>query len=123
MYFQNMTTLWISTSVTTSEETIASALAEKLVESQVYKNISSITCKDKGYIEVGYKIVLLNVEKEDFIDKVWNVLQPILNLKCAHIKYKKEYRGCIMNWPEVFVQSRCELGKLPDKKPIKLHKI
>lgn len=106
-----MTTLWISTSIITSEEFIASVLAEKLVESQVYKNISTIKCKNKGYIEFGYKIVLLNVEKDDFIDKVWNVLKPMLQLKCAHVKYKKEYRGCILNWPGVFVQSRCELNE------------
>ena len=104
-----MTTLWISTTVITSEENIATLLAESLVECQVYKNISTIKCKDKGYLEYGYKIVLLNVDKDDFVDKVWTPIKSILQLKCAHIKYKKEYRGCIMNWPGVFVQSRCEL--------------
>ena len=53
-----MTTLWISTSIITSEEFIASVLAEKLVESQVYKNISRL----KGSISAEHGIGLIKKE-------------------------------------------------------------
>lgn len=102
-----MTTLYISTIVPTTKEAIAIMIAQHGVECQVYENCSSYQVDGDTVCESGYKIKLFDLIKEDFKEKVWDVLQEKLNLTCAHVKYRDEFRGCVRNWPKVFVKSRC----------------
>ena len=102
-----MTTLYISTVVPTTKEAVATMIAQQGVECQVYENCSSYQVENGTVCELGYKIKLFDLEKEDFKEKVWDILEDRLNLTCAHVKYRDEFRGCVQNWPKVFVKSRC----------------
>ena len=55
------------------------------------------------------KVKFFNLKDEDFKEKVWNILQPKLNLECAYVKVEERYMGCIYNWPKVFTESNCKL--------------
>ena len=55
--------------------------------------------KENQFWEIGYKIKLFQVNKKDFID-FWNEIKLNYDLKCAFIKIKDEYCGCISNWLE-----------------------
>ena len=103
-----MLTLYISSDIHTTPENIAKLLSNEGVECQVYQNYSSYKIKDSCVPEVGYKIKIFDIDKSDFKDKVWNIIQTSLNLKCAFVKYRDEYRGCVLNWPNVFTKSNCE---------------
>ena len=121
-----MTTLYVSTP--NSQITpmyIAQLIATENIECQVSCNVSTIdlskqTIKKRKRkrkrnsccnmnIEYGFKIKIFDLEKEDFKEKVWNKLSKFLGIKCAHIKYKNEYRGCVLNWPDVFVKNNCNV--------------
>ena len=103
-----MTTLYISTAISTNKEDVATMIANQGVECQVYENCSAYTEKNKcAHHELGFKIKLFNLERDDFKEKVWDTLATKLDLTCAHIKYRDEFRGCVLNWPKVFVKSQC----------------
>ena len=102
-----MTTLYISTEVPATKGSIADLVAKQGVECQVYDNCSAYTKKNTCFRENGFKIKLFDLDQSDFREKVWNPLEAELNLTCAHVKYRDEFRGCIRNWPKVFVESRC----------------
>jgi len=124
-----MIELYISSEVQTSPQEIATKLAEKDVECQITPNYSA----NKGrQLEEGYQIKIFQMDEgKEFKEKVWNTLQPWLNLTCAFVKVENKYMGCVLNWPTVFVKSNCpirqsdlqELNKdLPDNPPECQHK-
>ena len=124
-----MIELYISSEVQTSPQEIATKLAEQDVECQITPNYSA----NKGrQLEEGYQIKIFQMdEAKEFKEKVWNTLQPWLNLTCAFVKVENKYMGCVLNWPTVFVKSNCpirqsdlqELNKdLPDNLPECQHK-
>ena len=103
-----MTTLYISTSVPTTKEDVARLVALQGVECQVYENCTTSRDHSGSVVsEKGYKLKLFGIEKEDFKEKVWNSLENSFGVTCAHVKYRDEYRGCIRNWPKVFVDTQC----------------
>ena len=102
-----MIELYISSSIKIKRKIILQKLIEKGVECNITKNLSSVQnkCLD---LEYGYYIKIFNVDEKTFIDKVWNQIQPLLKLECAYVKYSDKYMGCVMNWPNVFVKSKCK---------------
>jgi len=60
-----------------------------------------------GTIEDGYHLKFFDLDKDDFKYKIWRKLKKMLKLKCAFIK-TEDYRGCILNWPNVFTKSNCK---------------
>ena len=100
-----MIELWISSEVETSAKEIATKLSLQDVECQVTPNYSAN--KDRQ-LEDGYHIKIFQMDEGlEFKDKVWNVLQPWLNLKCAFVKVENKYMGCVLNWPTVFTKTNC----------------
>jgi hypothetical protein len=104
-----MIELYLSTNKNITSDEIIDELMKNEVECQIYCNISSIHSCDKTYKEKGFYLKLFNINEKNFRKKVWNCLEPLLNIKCAHVKYEDKYMGCIMNWPDVFVKCKCEL--------------
>jgi|TARA_Y100000389_G_C17310266_1_gene437607 hypothetical protein len=104
-----MIELFISTLVVTNSYEIARLMGEQYLECQVYSNVSSVITNNIISIENGYHIKFFNLKDEDFKEKVWNILQPKLNLECAYVKVDERYMGCIYNWPKVFTESNCKL--------------
>jgi len=79
------------------------------VECNISTNISSVPYECGDFIlEHGFHLKLFNIDETNFKMKVWNVLQPLLKLKCAHVRNDNKYIGCVLNWPDVFVKSRCD---------------
>ena len=108
-----MLTLYVSTDVCTTQKEIANMMAPQGVECQVSNNCSAFKVAGECVQENGFKIKIFNLDKEDFKEKVWNTLQSELHLRCAHVKYQDEYKGCVLNWPGVFVESRCGWKESP----------
>ena len=106
-----MITLYISSGVQTTTDHIAMLIAEGGSECQVSQNCSAYKNGDSCVRETGYMIKLFGVEKDDFKKKIWEVLQPYLSLRCAHVTYINEYQGCVLNWPGVFTESNCKWEK------------
>ena len=106
-----MTTLYISTTKNVLPITIANKLRNKKIECQITPNMTVISNDNTYIVENGFKINIFDVKKEDFKVLIWDSLNEIrgLNLKCAHVKYYNEYRGCIMNWPGVFTENKCSM--------------
>ena len=108
-----MIELYISSEIATSIQEIAAKMAEQNVECQITSNYSS----NKGkQLEAGYYIKIFQMEEGlEFKDKVWNVLQPWLNLTCAFVRVENKYMGCVLNWPTVFVKSNCPIRQSDEK--------
>jgi hypothetical protein len=95
--------LYISSRTETSECAIVEALLQKNTDSQVVKNSSS--SKDGG-VEDGYHIKLFEITEDNFKDRVWDILRPMLGLECAFVD-SLYYKGCTSNWSPVFRKSSC----------------
>ena len=93
-----------------SEEDIVSTFIENNIECQIIKTFSTISSSNLSYqVERGFKIsIFSDIEGNAFKEKIWKTIQKKMDLKCAFIKYKEEYMGCILNWPGVFCKSNCE---------------
>lgn len=102
-----MIELYISSNVKISTSKIVESLAMNDVECQVYKNWTSYKYYNKIYVEKGFYIRIHNIKNNEFVMKVWNILESIMNLKCAYVN-TDEYKGCVLNWPNVFTKSNCK---------------
>ena len=99
-----MFVLYISSSSNVSITELAEKLHKQEVECMITQNFS-VTPE---LIETGFEIKLFNLEKENFKEKVWDLLQPLMDLKCAHVIFRDEYRGCVLNWPGIFDKNNCK---------------
>jgi hypothetical protein len=102
-----MIELYISSPILTSSLAITQKLATNNIECQVYENYSTICNKT---VEPGYYIKIFDVLPGEFKRKVWNKLAKEMNLKCAYV-ITEEYKGCVLNWPNVFVKSNCHVNR------------
>ena len=102
-----MSKLYISTEKNISTSEIALLLAQEGFECQISENISTVKNGDKCNSELGFCISFLDLDKNDFKKKVWKPLCDRLDLNCAHVEYLNKYKGCILNWPGVFVKDNC----------------
>lgn len=93
--------LYISSAVHTSARELAKIIK---VECNISKNISVM--KD-GTIETGYHIKLIDFDRKEFKERIWNPLQSLLRIRCAFVREDDHYMGCVLNWPSVFVKSQC----------------
>jgi len=100
-----MITLNISTTVVHNKQDIYRLFIDGGVECQITKHISSVT--KECTLERGYTIRIFNVRKPQFKEKIWEPLVLLLQLKCGFVIEDNEYMGCVQNWPNVFVPSRC----------------
>ena len=62
---------------------------------------------ENGNEEPGYRIDFRDITNENFRDNIWPKLKEQFGLKCAFVRKKYEYMGCILNWPNVFTKSNC----------------
>lgn len=104
-----MIELYISTYKNITSDDIIDELIKTQVECQIYNNISTIYSCGNSYKENGFYLKLFNINEKNFRKNVWNSLQALLDIRCAHVKDENNYEGCIMNWPDVFVKSKCKL--------------
>ena len=102
-----MIDLYVSTSVSSNAFEIATLMGAQKLECQIYTNVSSVVTKDSTFVEQGYHIRFFNLKDTDFKTKVWEILQPKLDLTCAYVKVDNRYMGCIYNWPRIFTESKC----------------
>jgi len=97
-----MIDIYVSSIEKVGLEELSNILFSKRIECQIYENKS---CLKKG-IEKGYNIKIFNLDKLEFKEKVWNLLSQVLNVKCGYV-ISDDYKGCILNWPDVFTESKC----------------
>jgi hypothetical protein len=95
--------LYISSRTDTSEQAIVKALLHTNTDSQIVKNSSS---SKYGGVETGYHIKLFEITENNFKERVWDILQPMLSLECAFVD-SLYYKGCTSNWSPVFRKSSC----------------
>ena len=93
--------LYVSSTVHTSARKISELLT---VQCQITNNISRTK---SGSLEQGYHIKLIDFDRANFKREVWEPLKDLLGIKCAFVKDEDYYMGCVLNWPSVFVRSRC----------------
>jgi len=98
-----MIDIYVSSIIKLESEELSNLLFSKRIECQIYENKS---CLKKG-IENGYNIKIFNLDNLEFKEKVWNLLSNVLNVKCAYV-ITEDYKGCILNWPDVFTKNKCE---------------
>lgn len=112
-----MIELYISTQQKITVKKIVQLFVEQEVKCFVIENFSSCVdkCntsikKNKMVAEKGFIINIFGLDTSLFKEKIWNNIQPLLKLKCAFVKCD-EYMGCVMNWPNIFVNSNCPQNK------------
>lgn len=93
--------LYVSSTVHTSARKIAELLS---VQCQITNNISRTK---SDVIEQGYHIKLIDFDRSNFKRDIWEPLKELLGIQCAFVKDDDYYMGCVLNWPSVFVRSRC----------------
>lgn len=104
-----MIELFISSPILIEATTILKVLMIYGVECNITTNISSVPNECANFtLEYGFHLKLFNINESNFKKKVWNLLQPILKLKCAYVRHEHKYMGCVLNWPGVFVKTQCE---------------
>ena len=103
-----MIELYLSTNKNITSTEIIEELMKNHVECQIYNNISAIYSCGESYKENGFYLKLFNINEKNFKKKVWKSLQLLLDVRCAHVKDANKYEGCVMNWPNVFVKSKCK---------------
>ena len=104
-----MIELYFSSSFFIKAESIIKILIIYGVECNITTNFSSVPYKCNNFVlERGFHLKLFNINETNFKRKVWNILQPILKLKCAYVRHDDKYMGCVLNWPGVFVKSQCD---------------
>lgn len=103
-----MIALNISSNIEITNREIAKIFIAKEIECQIFNTSSSVKNRDNKFIvEKGFKILIFDINGVTFREKIWDTLKTLLHLKCAFVKYDDEYMGCILNWPNVFVESKC----------------
>ena len=105
-----MIELYLSTDKNITSTEIIDELMKNRVECQIYNNISAIYSCGESYKENGFYLNFFNINEKNFKKKVWKPLESLLDIRCAHVKDENKYEGCIMNWPNVFVKSKCNLS-------------
>ena len=107
-----MITLNISTAVVHNKHDIYKLFIDGGVECQITKNISTVNNNITEYIlEKGYTIKIFNFNRSNFKEKIWEPLALLLQLQCGFVIEDNEYMGCVKNWPNVFVPSKCQSQK------------
>ena len=76
---------------------------------QVFNTGSTVKYNKKYKIENGLLIKLFDLSTDDFKNIVWPYLKDKYKLNCAYVKYTDKYMGCILNWPNVFTKSNCQI--------------
>ena len=103
-----MLTLNISSHIDIPETELTKLFADKKIACQVTKTTNSVPNADGTYrVEKGYRLLIFDTDGATFRDTVWNDLKDKLALRCAFVKYRDSYMGCVMNWPGVFTKSNC----------------
>ena len=107
-----MIDLHISSDINISETELTSIFVQKKIQCEITKTTSSVRTSHGNYrIETGYRLLIFDIDGVTFRDLVWKEIKRKLNLKCAFVKYRDDYMGCIMNWPGVFTETNCPSQK------------
>lgn len=90
------------------------------VHTQLYNYINSTI---SGDIEHGICIRVIDMNPHDFIYHIWKPLKmQHPEIKCGFVNSCK-YRGCVLDWPDVFRDSACKPSNVCNKKHILLSKL
>jgi len=107
-----MIELYFSSPIFIEVESIINVLINSGVECNISTNVSAVPYECINFaLEHGFHLKLFNIDEVNFKKKIWNILQPMLKLKCAYVRHDNKYMGCVLNWPDVFVKSQCETCK------------
>ena len=110
-----MITLNISSKINISTHELTEFYTSKGIKCQITETISSVPDETGNFIvERGFSILIFDIEGPQFKKEIWDTLQIKLDLKCAFVKYREDYMGCVLNWPGVFTESNCQ-GKANEK--------
>ena len=103
-----MITLNISSAIVIPEIELATIFSSNKIKCQITKTLSSVPDEDGNYIiEPGYRFLIFDIDGKTFKSEIWETLKEKFDLKCAFVKYRDDYMGCVLNWPGVFVESNC----------------
>ena len=111
-----MIELYISTQEKMTPQDLVQLFVDQEIKCFVIENFSSCvnqcntSLKNKMITEKGFIIRIFDLDPSLFKQKIWDNIQPLLKLKCAFVECN-EYKGCIMNWPNIFVDSNCPQNK------------
>jgi len=112
-----MIELYISTQKNITVVELVQLFVQQEVKCIVIENFSSCVNKcnnsikqSKMIAEKGFIIKIFDLPPSSFKVKVWNILKDRLKLICAFVE-SDIYKGCILNWPNIFVESNCAQNK------------
>ena len=78
------------------------------IEVQLTETHSLVKYEKSMDIEKGFTIQIYNyTDYSTFKKDIWEPLKNKFDLTCGHVVVGKEYMGCVLNWPGVFVKSNC----------------
>ena len=97
-----MITLSVSSARRCDASALASALGRTGVEARITPTVSTVGAR----VERGFVVRLFNVQRADFVDRVWRPIVRLMGVECGHVD-SPGYRGCTADWPGVMVESRC----------------
>ncbi len=103
-----MITLNISSSIDITLLELTSFFTNKKIKCQITTTTSSVPDNNGQYqVENGFRLLIFDLDGHEFKKEIWEPLQKRLDLKCAFVKYRDDYMGCVLNWPGVFTKSNC----------------
>ncbi len=82
---------------------ITKLLSEKKIQAEVIPHYAST---EEGTVEYGCSINMFKLDQKDFVEKVWNPLNNILDINCGFVE-TSQYKGCVSDWPNVMIKSNC----------------
>ena len=93
---------------------IADFFMKNHIETNITKVLSTVKCGQTMNVENGLQIMFFESSSNIMKSIIWPYLRDLLDLECAYIKYRDEYVGCILDWPNVFIKSNCpsSLGRI-----------
>lgn len=103
-----MLTLNLSSEACMTSDELLNLFIELKLECQIIETKSCVKCGHGFRAEDGYIIKIFgDIDGDVFKQKVWSRLKEAMKIKCAFVRYKDEYMGCILNWPGVFTKTNC----------------
>ncbi len=82
---------------------ITRLLSKNRIQAEVIPHYAST---EEGTVEYGCTINMFKLDQKDFVEKVWNPLNNILDINCGFVE-TSQYKGCVSDWPNVMIKSNC----------------
>ncbi len=82
---------------------ITRLLSKNRIQAEVIPHYAST---EEGTVEYGCTINMFKLDQKDFVEKVWDPLNNILDINCGFVE-TSQYKGCVSDWPNVMIKSNC----------------